>query len=51
MFQHDMPGARGNFKANYKAYSISMFPGPERADVEKGGKSTFKFKANIVSEL
>merc|ERR1711893_75218 len=36
MFPHDM--ARGNFKATYKAYSVSMLPGQERQDVEKGGK-------------
>lgn len=27
------------FKNSYKCYSVSMLPGNERQDVEKGGKS------------
>lgn len=27
------------FNNTYKCYSVSMFPGNERNDVEKGGKS------------
>ena len=38
---NDFPVPHGNFKAVYKAFSISMFPGPERSDVEKGGKSEY----------
>ncbi|XP_064620671.1 ubiquitin recognition factor in ER-associated degradation protein 1-like [Lineus longissimus] len=31
-------GLRESFKVTYRCYSISMFPGPERQDVERGGK-------------
>ena len=41
MMQHDFADRRGNFKAVYKAFSISMLPGPGRSDVEKGGKSKY----------
>ena len=29
----------GSFKQQYRAFSVSMMPGQERHDVEKGGKS------------
>ncbi|CAH1801419.1 unnamed protein product [Owenia fusiformis] len=35
MFQHDL---QGSFKTTYRCYSVSMLPGNERQDVEKGGK-------------
>ena len=41
MFGGEMP--RGNFQNNYRAFSVSMLPGQERQDVEKGGKSKFLF--------
>lgn len=31
-----------NFHANYKCFSVSMLPGNERTDVEKGGKSELR---------
>ena len=37
MFPHDMPAR--NFSQTYRCYSVSMLPGQERQDVEKGGKS------------
>ena len=33
--------ARGQFESTYRAYSVSMLPGQERTDVEKGGKSKY----------
>jgi len=36
MFPHDIPR---NFSTDYKCYSVSMMPGQERQDVERGGKS------------
>jgi ubiquitin fusion degradation protein 1 len=42
---HDMMPARP-FKQAYRAYSVSMLPGNERTDVEKGGKSK---SASLIS--
>ena len=36
-FQHD--GMPRTFSSTYSCYSVSMLPGQEREDVEKGGKS------------
>lgn len=33
------PDASRPFNNTYKCYSVSMFPGNDRQDVEKGGKS------------
>ena len=41
MYPHEVPGT---FKATYRCYSVSMLPGNERLDVEKGGKSKLKNK-------
>jgi len=38
MFPHEMPGMAHNFSMSYKCYSVSMMPGQERQDVERGGK-------------
>ena len=47
MFPHDMPAR--NFSQTYRCYSVSMLPGQERQDVEKGGKSMIhKFKRDFV---
>lgn len=35
------------FNTQYKCYSVSMFPGNERHDVERGGKS----KLNISQHM
>lgn len=35
------PDASRPFSNSYKCYSVSMFPGNDRQDVEKGGKSKF----------
>jgi len=35
-FFHDSPRP---FNITYRCFSVSMFPGPERQDVENGGKS------------
>ncbi len=34
------------FNNSYKCYSVSMFPGNDRQDVEKGGKSKLFFTQN-----
>jgi ubiquitin fusion degradation protein 1 len=40
------------FKTAYRAYSVSMLPGNERADVERGGKSECqKLKTCLISSL
>lgn len=33
------PDASRPFNNSYKCFSVSMFPGNDRQDVEKGGKS------------
>lgn len=35
------PDASRPFNNTYKCYSVSMFPGNDRQDVEKGGKSMY----------
>ncbi|KAH8391111.1 hypothetical protein KR215_007187 [Drosophila sulfurigaster] len=37
-FNMMFPDAGRNFQATYKCFSVSMLPGNERSDVEKGGK-------------
>ena len=34
--------SRESFKVTYRCYSICMFPGTERQDVERGGKSKYE---------
>ena len=48
MFPHDLPRS---FNTKYRAYSVSMLPGNERSDVEKGGKSEFVFTVCFIKKL
>lgn len=38
-FNMMFPDGGRSFQATYKCFSVSMLPGNERSDVEKGGKS------------
>ena len=48
MFSDGMPGT---FSVNYKCFSVSMMPGQDRMDVEKGGKSKLYLNFNFVGFL
>jgi hypothetical protein len=41
------PDIPRSFNTQYKCYSVSMFPGNERHDVERGGKS----KSHILQHV
>lgn len=46
-FNMMFPDGGRSFQATYKCFSVSMLPGNERSDVEKGGKSKQQKEENV----